>query len=232
MIRFFLLIKEVLHYSKRQNFTICLLCLPLLSLRAQIFDSNSANAVLQAQTEYIHAYGQMTQRAIQIMHAVQPYREQMYQKSRNGEYKEAIQLLDNVQRQYVYYVFDNRGIRDMLSLGGDCAVKLGAYELAIIYYNQAKTAEETGMDSKLLNVFNMNMDNARISYRNGDFPSLWNDVSIALKTGWENGECYYYYGACFENRNNLKEAKKMYKLAKKKKYTPAIDALKELKKKK
>ena len=61
---------------------------------------------------------------------------------------------------------------------------------------------------------------------------LYEDVTIALKTGWESGECYYYYGVCYENGNNLKDAKRMYKLAKKKKYNPAVDALKSMKKKK
>ena len=209
-----------------------LFCFFPLPFYAQIFDSNSAQSVLNARSAYVQAYGQMTQRAIQIMHTVQPYREAMYQKARNGEYENALRILIDVEERYIYYVFDNRGIRDMLSLGGDCACNIGNYELAILLYQKAKTAEEEGMDSKLLNIFNLKLSDARESYNNRNFPSLWNNVALALKTGWENGECYFYYGACYENMNNLKDAKKMYKLAKKKKYTPAITALQNLKKKK
>ena len=209
-------------------FFICLSC----TTNAQIFDVNSAQMVLDARSSYIQAYGQMTQRAIQIMQAVQPYREAMYQKARNGEYEDAIRILDEVDKKYIYYVFDNRGIRDMLSLGGDCACNLGAYELAILLYQKAKEAEENGMDSKLYHVFDVVMNNARQSYRANDYSTLWNNVTTALKTGWENGECYYYYGVCYERGNNLRDAKKMYKIAKKKKYEPAVEALKNLKKKK
>lgn len=205
---------------------------------AQIFDTNAAQMVIDAQSEYVRAYGQMTQRAIQISRMVQPQREQMYQKAIEGNYYDAIRILNDVDNKYIYYVFDNRGIRDMLSLGGDCAVNLEAYDLAIILFNRAKEAEEPGMENKLYNVFSKTMINARNSYRKGDYIALWKAVDLALKTGWENGECYYYKGICFENASNLNEgekyklARKMYKLAKKKKYSPAITALKELKKKK
>ena len=95
-----------------------------------------------------------------------------------------------------------------------------------------KNAKIDGMDSKLSNIFNIKMNDARNSFRNRNYSSLWNDVAIALKTGWESGECYYYFGACYENSNNISEAKKMYRLAKKKKYTPATTALKLLKNRK
>lgn len=206
-----------------------LLCFVPWSLYAQIFDYNSAQSVLDAQSAYVQAYGQMTQRAVQIMHAVQPYREAMYQKAKNGEFENAIRILIEAEEKYIYYVFDNRAIRDMLSLGGDCACNIGNYELAIHLYQKAKTAEENGMDSKLSQVFNAIMGDARNAYKADDFNSLWNDVTTALKTGWESGECYFYYGVCYERSNNLREAKKMYKLAKKKKYTPAITALQNLK---
>ena len=104
----------------------------------QVFDSNSANAVLEANAEYIRAYGQMTQRAIQIRHAVQPYREMMIQTYRKGCYKEALDICYNANKQYVYYVFDNKGMSDMELLAGECAVKMQNYELAITWYNMAK----------------------------------------------------------------------------------------------
>ncbi len=196
----------------------------------QVFDSNSANAVLEANAEYIRAYGQMTQRAIQIRHAVQPYREMMIQKYRKGCYKEALDICYNANKQFVYYVFDNKGMSDMELLAGECAVKMQNYELAITWYNMAKEAGESNANSKLLDVFNVKLSDARSSFYRNDFSAIWNDVTLALKTGWESGECYYFYGKCYENWNNFKDAKKMYKLAKKKKYSPAKDALKELKK--
>jgi tetratricopeptide (TPR) repeat protein len=201
------------------------------SANAQIFDTNSAQMVLDAQRSYVEAYGQMTQRAIQIMRAVQPLREAMYQQYSEGNYKDALEICQEAFNQYVYYVFDNKGIRDMETLAGDCAVKIGLPELAIFWYNLAKGAGDETANSKLLTVFNNKLEDARYSYRKNDISSLWEDVTIALKTGWENGECYYYYGVCYENGNNYKDAKSMYKLAKKKKYSPAETALKSLKNK-
>ncbi len=203
-----------------------------VSANAQIFDSNSAQMVLNAQRDYVEAYGQMTQRAIQIAHAVQPYREKMYQKYKEGAYREALDICYNVNKQFVYYKFDNKGMSDMEVLAGDCAVKIQNYEIAIIWYSMAKEAEDNTANSKLLDLFNVKMADARLAYRSNNFSSLWNDVTLALKTGWENGECYYYYGVCYENSNNYKDAKKMYKIAKKKSYSPATYALKELRRKK
>lgn len=75
-----LIIKRIKMYMR----IICLLFFICLSCttNAQIFDVNSAQMVLDARRSYIETYSQMTQRAIQIMHAVQPYREAMYQNIR------------------------------------------------------------------------------------------------------------------------------------------------------
>lgn len=181
---------------------------------------------------HLNAVKEMSMRAAYIRESVQPYRERQYQYYREGKYKEAVELCYDVHRQYVYYVHDNKAIYDMEILAGDCALRIGAYESAIDWYQTAKRAEVDGMDSKLSQVFNTVMEDARNAYRNNMYNTLWNDVTIALKTGWESGECYYYYGVCYEKANNLKEAKNMYKKAKKKKYAPAATALQELKKKK
>ena len=190
-----------------------------------IFDTDLMVTTLNAQR-------QMSERVIQIMHTVQPYRELQYKYYKEGKYREAIELCFEVNNQYIHYVFENKAISDMEVLAGDCAVKIGAYETAINLYQVAQKSGENGISSKLSQIFNLKMDDARTSYRNGNYSVLWNDVTIALKTGWENGECYFYYGVCYEKSNNLADAKKMYKLAKKKKYFPAITALQELKKKK
>lgn len=174
---------------------------------------------------------EMSMRAARIRECVQPYREKQYQYYREGKYKEAVQLCHDVYRQYVYYAYDNRAISDMEILAGDCALRIGAYDSAIDWYQTVQRAEVGGMDAKLSHVFNAVMEVARNAYRSNNYNSLWNFVTIALKTGWESGECYYYYGVCYEKANNLKEAKKMYKKAKKKKYGPAATALQELKKK-
>lgn len=180
----------------------------------------------------VNAHGQMVERVIQISHTVQPYREQQYKYYREGKYREAIKLCLEVYDQYVHYEFDNKAISDMEALAGDCAVKIGVYEAAIDLYQKAQKAGENGMSSKLSHIFDLKMNDARASYRNSNYSALWNDVTIALKTGWENGECYFYYGVCYEKSNKLADAKKMYKLAKKKNYSSAIVALQELKKKK
>ena len=96
-----------------------LFCFFPLPFYAQIFDSNSAQSVLNAQSAYVQAYGQMTQRAIQIMHTVQPYREAMYQKARNGEYENALRILIDVEERYIYYVFDNRVYSRHVEVGGE-----------------------------------------------------------------------------------------------------------------
>ena len=180
----------------------------------------------------LNAHRQMYERVSQIMHAVQPYRKQQYEYYRDGKYREAIELCLEVYKQYVHYAFDNKAISDMEVLAGDCAVKLCLYEAAIDLYQIAQKAGEDGVPSKLSQIFNLKMNDARTSYRNSNYSALWNDVSIALKTGWENGECYFYYGVCYEKSNKLADAKKMYKLARKKNYSPAVIALQKLKKKK
>ena len=185
----------------------------------------------------LRAHAQMSNRIRNIMYEVQPLRTLQYQKYREGKYSDAINICIEARNKYVYYVVDNRAISDMEVLAADCACKIKNYELAIAFYNIAKEAGEQGVDNKLYSVFNTKLQDARYSYKNSDYRSLWDDVKIALKTGWENGECYFYQGVCYEKAANnsdgdkYKLAKKMYKLAKKKKYSPAITALKELKKK-
>ena len=180
----------------------------------------------------------MSQRITNIMHAVQPLREQQYQYYHEGKYLEAVNICVDAISRYVYYIADNSALCDMEILAGDCAFKIGAYEMAIVLYNKAKSVNVSGMDNKLSSIYYIKMNDARNSYRKGDYKSLWNDVDIALKTGWESGECYYYKGVCFENagnysnRDRIRYAKNMYKLAKKKKYAPASAALKALKNKK
>lgn len=209
---------------------VILLNICLVGTRAQIlpttnlYDTNLMMA-------HLNAVRQMSERAAQIRATVQPYRERMYQFYREGKYREALEVCYEVRRNYVYYVHDNKAISDMEIIAGDCATRMRAYEAATDWYQTAKQAGETGMDSRLSNVFELAIGDAREAYRNRNYSSLWDNVSLALKTGWESGECYYYYGVCYEQSNNLREAKKMYKLAKKKKYAPAIIALQELKKK-
>ena len=169
------------------------------------------------------------ERIMRIMDEVEPYREAFYQKYREGKYKEAINICLDVRKAYVKYVIDNQAIRDMESVAGDCAVKIRDYELAIFLYKKAKEAKEEGIDSKLNNLFYIILEEARNSYKSGNYSSLWDNVSIALQTGWENGECYYYYGKCYEQSYDIRNAKKMYKLAKKKDYPPAAEALNNLK---
>lgn len=190
-----------------------------------LYDTGAMNA-------HLNAYREMAQRAIQISHTVQPLREQQYQYYREGKYREAVELCYDVHRQYIYYVFDNKAISDMEIIAGDCAMKLGAYESAIDWFKKAKEAGENGMDTRLNQVFNAIMIKAREDCSNGNNTALWNDVTVALKSGWESGECYYYYGICYEKSNNISEAKKMYRKAKKMNYSPAIIALKALKKRK
>lgn len=196
-----------------------------------LYDTELMNA-------HLNAVREMSQRAARIRETVQPYRERQYQYYKEGKYREAVEICYDVHRQYVYYVYDNRAISDMEILAGDCALKIGAYESAIDWYQTAQRAEVSGMDYRLSQVFNTVMEDARYSFRKGDYSNLWSYTTIALKTGWESGECYYYQGICYECAGNISDdekyklAKKMYKLAKKKKYTPAISALKNLKKKK
>lgn len=176
----------------------------------------------------LNAVREMNQRAIQISQTVQPYREQQRQYYREGKYREAVELCYDVRQQYVYYVHDNKAISDMEIVAGDCALRIGAYESAIDWFQTAKGAGESGMDSRLSQVFNAVMQKARDAYKSNNYSDLWNDVTIALKTGWESGECYYYYGVCYERSYNLRDAKN--KLAKKKNYALAVVALKNLKK--
>lgn len=190
-----------------------------------IYDTGLMNA-------HLNAVREMSQRAARIRETVQPYRERQYQCYREGKYREAVEICYDVHRQYVYYVYDNRAISDMEILAGDCARKIGAYESAIDWYQTVQRAEVGGMDSRLSEVFDVVMDDARNAYRVNDYNTLWNKVTIALKTGRESGECFYYYGVCYERNNDFINAKKMYKLSKKKKYTLAITALKQLKKRK
>ena len=195
-----------------------------LNLNAQIYDTSLRET-------YLQAYGEMTQRAIQISHKVQPYREEMYRLFQKGDFKEAIQLCNNVQSKYVYYVFDNKAIRDMEILAGDCAVKIHAYELAVSYYNTAKQAGEECAEQKLFQVFDIKVRDAREHFKSLNYTEMHNDIMIALSTKWENGESYYYSGVYYEYCGMFGDAKKMFKLAKKKKYMPASDALFALKRK-
>jgi tetratricopeptide (TPR) repeat protein len=204
---------------------IIFLCLAFsLDLNAQTYDTSLMET-------YLQAYGEMTQRAIQISHTVQPYREEMYRLFQKGEFKEAIQLCNNVQSKYVYYVFDNKAIRDMEVLAGDCAVKIHAYELAVSYYNTAKQAGVECAEQKLFQIFDIKVRDAREHFKSLNYIEMYNDIKVALSTRWENGECYYYSGAYYEYCGMFEEAKKMFKLAKKKKYKPASDALLALKRK-
>lgn len=181
---------------------------------------------------YVNTVREMNQRVVQIMKKVKPDRELQYKYYREGKYREAVELCYDVYRQYVYYVYDNRAISDMEVLAGDCALKIGAYESAIDWYLTAQRAEVNGMDSRLGQVFYAVMADAKSAYESNDYNTLWKHITIASKTGWESGEIYYYYGACYEKFNDLRNAKKMYKLAKKKNYIPAITALQKLKKRK
>lgn len=190
-----------------------------------LYDTGSMNMALRHMSA-------MSERINNISYSVQPQRELQYQKYREGKYADAITICIEVINRYVYYVVDHQAISDMEQLAGDCAIKLEEYELAISFYQSLKNAKIDGMDYKLSNIFNIKINDARNSFRSRNYNALWNDVTIALKTGWESGECYYYYGACYENYSNIKEAKKMYKLAKKKNYTPATTALKSLKNRK
>lgn len=216
-----------------------LMIIPFIGIKAQIYsydesvrfptmdlyDTGTMNMALR------HSAA-MAERVRNISYTIQPQRELQYQKYREGKYADAIKICIEVLNRYVYYVVDHQATSDMEQLAADCAIKIKEYELAISFYQSLKDAKIDGMDSKLSNIFNIKMNDARNSFRNRNYSSLWNDVAIALKTGWESGECYYYYGACYENSNNISEAKKMYRLAKKKKYTPAATALKSLKNRK
>lgn len=215
----------------RMLFIFMLVFVPV-SFKAQIFDPYAASSALQAQRDYVNAYGQMAQRARQIMYSVQPLRQSMYEKYQDKQYREAINICYNTYKQYVYYKFDNKAISDMELLAGNCAVELQDYETAIQWYSIAQEAGEREASSKLSGIFYKKMRDARRSYDDSNYYQLSKDVSLALKTGWESGECYFYKGKCFEVVGNFKEAKKMYKLAKKKGYSYATTALKELKKKK
>lgn len=187
-----------------------------------IYDSGMMNT-------YLNAVREMAMRISQIRQTVQPYREQQLRYYQEGKYHDAIELCNRVYKQYVYYVKDNRAIYDMEVLAGDCALEIGEYESAIGWYRIVQNAEVEGIGSRLSQVFDAVMDEARDAYRNRYYSSLWNYLTIAQKTGWESGELYFYYGVCYENSNDFVSAKKMYKLAKKKNYLPAITALQELK---
>lgn len=216
----------------KKRFLLIFCIIPCMSYAQQIFDNEMASEVLRARDSYLNAYRQMSLRAAQIRQIVQPYRELQYQYYRDGQYEEAIKVCCEVIDKYIYYKFDNKAISDMESIAGDCAVRIGLYDSAISFYKMAKEADYQGANSKLSQVFNLKMADARASYRDRKYSDLWNDVTTALKTGWESGECYYYYGVCYERNNMLKDAKKMYKLAQKKKYSLATTALRELKKRK
>lgn len=181
---------------------------------------------------YLNSVREMSQRAAEIKQTVQPYRERQYQYFKEGKYREAEELCYDVFKQYVYYVHDNKAIWDMELLAGDCALKIGEYESAIFWYKKVQKAEVDGMESRLSQVFDAVMSEARNAYNFSNYNNLWIYVSIAQETGMESGECYYYSGVCYENKYDYKNAKKMYKLAKRKHYTPAILALQELKKRK
>ena len=223
---------------KRTLLFVLLICLAKSYSNAQIYGYETISP-LPVQDLYdtglmnaaINNAREMAVRVAQIKQSVQPYRERQYQYYSLGYYREAIELCSNVYRQYVCYANDNKAISDMEILAGDCAMKIGAYEIAIDWYQTAKKVNVSGIDSRLSQVFESVMVEARNAYVDCNYDDLWNDVTIALKTGWESGECYFYYGVCYEENCDYANAKKMYKLAKNKKYAPASIALQELKRK-
>ena len=180
---------------------------------------------------YLNAYGQMTQRAIQISHAVQPYREQQYQLYQQGRYQESINVCQEVMNKYVYYVFDNRGIRDMEVLAGDAAARISNYGHAIYWYKTAIEAKDQDAPYRLSILFNDLVHKAEISYYNGEISKVKDFLSYAAQTGHENGDYYYYWGVYYENIGRYDLAKSYMKKAKRFKHPDSADAIKRIKEK-
>lgn len=215
-------------FSMKENIIILLFLLPHISVcyGQGIIDDGILNS-------YVNAYGQMTQRAIEIMHAVQPYRERQYELYKKGYYDESIKVCVEVINKYVKYVFENKGISDMECLAGDAAVKIKEYEVALTFYQMALSSEDRQADYKLSTLFSTLMMEAHNNLNSGYFNLMQNNLSIASKTGYESGEYYYYWGKYYEHFSNYKVAQNYYRKAKRKGYASYAEAaLKQLKDKK
>lgn len=71
-------------------------------------------------------------------------------------------------------------------------------------------------------------------FNRGDYYNCLYSSSLALETGFYTPRLFYIRGIAFERIGNYKEAKKMYRKAKRKGFTPArtaLEALKQSKKK-
>lgn len=180
---------------------------------------------------YVKAYGEMSMRAAEIRSMVQPYREQQRKLYENGSYEEAIDICLEVFDKYIYYRFDNNAIWDMEIMAGDAAIKIQNYEQAVELYQLASVAKSADVPSKMLSLFYILVGKAREYCQQGDIPQIETVLTVATKTGYVSGEYYYYWGRYYEYYNDFKNAKKMYKLARRKKYVPAKSALAALKNK-
>lgn len=199
------------------------LCSTSVTCKAQsIYDNNSMQT-------YLNAYGQMTQRAIQIMHQVQPYREKQYQLYQNGQYEESIRVCQEAIRQYVYYVFDNKGVRDMELLAGDAAKLLNNYSLAISFYTTAYNAGESQAGGHLYSLCVELINISEMSLYNNDLSSANQMLNLVSSTGFTSGKFFYCWGEYFEKQGNYKVAKDYYKKAKKNDYALAGQALDNIK---
>lgn len=181
---------------------------------------------------YVNAYGQMTRRAIEIRHAVQPYREKQYELFSDGKYQEVIDICLDVRENYTYYAFDDKAISDMECLAGDAAVELRKYELALSLYQIAVKAEDSYANGKMVKLFYTLVKEASESAKNGSYYNMGQFLSLASRTGYESGEYFYYWGEYYENTSNLLLAKKFYKKAKRKGYSLADASLRRIKSKK
>lgn len=205
---------------------ITLVALNVLVVKGQgIYDTDMMSA-------YVNAYGQMTQRAIEIRHAVQPYREKQYELYRAGRYQDVIDICLDVRKNYTYYAFDDKAISDMECLAGDAAVELRKYELALSLYQIAVSAEDSNASGKMVRLFYTLVDEAEKYARANSFYNMGQVLSIASRTGYENGEYFYCWGEYYEHSSDLSSAKKYYKKAKRKGYSLADTALRRLKSKK
>lgn len=182
--------------------------------------------------KYVKAYGQMTQRAIEIMHAVQPYREKQYELYRNGRYQDVIDICLDVRKNYTYYAFDDKAISDMECLAGDAAIKLRQYEMALSLYQIAVSAEDSNANRKMFGLFNTLVNEAAENAKANNYYNMWQVLALASRTGYENGKYFYYLGEYYEHTSDISSAKKYYKKAKKKDFPLADSALRRLKSKK
>jgi tetratricopeptide (TPR) repeat protein len=88
---------------------------------------------------------------------------------------------------------------------------------------------ETYYQQKMKERFEEYQDKAYIYYNKGDYKNFITYSDYALQTGWYTGKLYYDRGYAYECLREYRKAKKEYKRAIKKEYSPAQYAYEQCK---